>query len=65
MPTRLVVSALALAMLLVSSAIASAQDRLALIIGNSKYQSLPSLANPSFDTEAIGSLLTTAGFDVT
>jgi uncharacterized caspase-like protein len=44
---------------------ASAQDRFALVIGNSKYKSVSTLANPARDADAVGSLLKDAGFQVT
>jgi hypothetical protein len=44
---------------------ASAQDRFALVIGNSKYKSVSTLANPARDSEAVGGLLKDAGFQVT
>ncbi|NNE21816.1 MAG: caspase family protein [Rhizobiales bacterium] len=65
MLNRLLYCLVALTMLIGSSTGAWAQERLALIVGNSKYQSLPTLANPSWDVQAIGSLLNSAGFEVT
>ncbi len=44
---------------------AFAQDRFALIIGNSKYKTVSPLANPARDAEAVGALLKDAGFQVT
>jgi len=44
---------------------AFAQDRFALVIGNSKYRSVSPLSNPARDAEAVGSLLKDAGFQVT
>lgn len=44
---------------------ASAQDRFALVIGNSSYKSVSPLANPARDAEAVGVLLKDAGFQVT
>lgn len=44
---------------------AFAQDRFALVIGNSKYRSVSPLSNPARDADAIGSLLKDAGFQVT
>jgi hypothetical protein len=44
---------------------ASAQDRFALVIGNSKYRSASALTNPARDADAVGSLLKEAGFQVT
>ncbi|MGD9924424.1 MAG: caspase family protein [Pseudorhodoplanes sp.] len=44
---------------------ASAQERFALVIGNSQYKSVSALANPARDVEAVGALLKDAGFNVT
>ena len=43
---------------------ATAQKRVALVIGISKYQQVPRLANPTRDAEAMVLLLKKAGFDV-
>ena len=42
---------------------ALADKRVALVIGNSGYKSVPKLANPENDAAAIGLLLRKAGFD--
>lgn len=42
---------------------ALAERRVALVIGNSGYKSVPRLANPENDSTAIGLLLRNAGFD--
>ncbi len=42
---------------------AVAEKRVALIIGNSKYQHVPNLPNPANDAEAMALLLRNAGFD--
>ncbi len=44
---------------------ASAQDRFALVIGNSKYKTVSALTNPARDADAVGALLKDAGFQVT
>src|SRR5450759_5402055 len=41
----------------------SAQKRVALVVGNSAYQNVPTLRNPARDAEAIGLLFQAAGFD--
>ena len=41
-----------------------ADRRVALVIGNSKYQHVPNLPNPANDANAIKLLLRSAGFDV-
>src|SRR5262245_19518414 len=43
---------------------ALAETRLALVIGNSAYQSVTPLPNPANDARAMGDLLTAAGFEV-
>ncbi|MEC3859713.1 caspase family protein [Mesobacterium sp. TK19101] len=45
--------------------VASAADRVALVIGNSAYQNASRLANPANDSRAIADKLTSLGFDVT
>ena len=55
-----------------SSAIAGAappaprgtEQRVALVIGNSNYQSAPKLANPGHDAQSVAELLNSAGFEV-
>uniref|UniRef100_UPI00248F6C01 caspase family protein n=1 Tax=Litoreibacter halocynthiae TaxID=1242689 RepID=UPI00248F6C01 len=42
-----------------------AQERLALIIGNSTYETIPALKNPQNDATAVGDALSNLGFDVT
>jgi uncharacterized caspase-like protein len=48
----------------ISCSSARADKRVALVIGISKYQSVPRLANPARDAEAMSSLFKSAGFDV-
>ena len=43
---------------------AMAESRLALVIGNSAYQSAPALPNPANDAKAVADLLQSAGFEV-
>lgn len=43
---------------------AQASRRVALVIGNSSYQNVPSLANPANDAGAVTDMFKTAGFDV-
>jgi uncharacterized caspase-like protein len=43
---------------------ASAERRVALVIGNSTYQNVPKLLNPVNDARAVATLLKNAGFDV-
>ena len=46
------------------SAEAHANKRVALVIGNSTYQNVPQLPNPSRDAVSIAQMLRGAGFDV-
>lgn len=50
--------------LLIWPAFASAQSRIALVIGNSAYKTVTALPNPANDTKAMADLLRAAGFDV-
>jgi Caspase domain len=43
---------------------ASAENRLALVIGQSAYRSVPALPNPANDAKAVTQLLTDSGFEV-
>jgi uncharacterized caspase-like protein len=47
-----------------SAGSASAEQRLALVIGNSAYESNLPLSNPQNDAQAVAQLLNTAGFEV-
>ncbi len=49
---------------LTNPGVAPAENRLALVIGNSAYQSVPALPNPANDAKAMAELLSSAGFDV-
>jgi hypothetical protein len=55
---------LALAALAASAATAAAQERFALVIGNSQYKGPAPLLNPARDAKAVGALLQEAGFEV-
>ena len=48
---------------LLGSSSASAQKRVALVIGNGAYQKVGALNNPTSDAKAISGLLQSAGFD--
>jgi uncharacterized caspase-like protein len=52
------------AALLLGSCPALAESRLALVIGQSAYRSVPALSNPANDAKAVSQLLTDSGFDV-
>lgn len=53
------------AVVLLSSASAVAEERVALVVGNSAYEALPDLVNPEHDARLIGDRLEAIGFDVT
>ena len=65
MLNRIIFCFLAFAMLNSASASAWAQERFALVIGNSEYQSVTSLPNPVRDAKAVTDLLRATGFEVT
>jgi len=50
--------------LVLSAGAASAERRVALIIGNSNYKNVQPLANPARDATAVGALFKRAGFEV-
>ena len=52
------------AALLVSAHAACAESRLALVIGQSAYKSVPALPNPINDAKAVSQMLTESGFEV-
>jgi hypothetical protein len=56
---------LVIAALFLVSAPASAENRVALVIGNGAYQAVPALANPPNDAKDIAEALKTMGFSVT
>jgi uncharacterized caspase-like protein len=58
-------SAILLSALLAGSGAARAENRLALVIGESAYRAVPSLPNPANDARAMTRLLTDSGFAVT
>lgn len=55
---------LAALFLTIASGAASAESRLALVIGNSAYETVSALPNPANDARAMAELLTAAGFEV-
>lgn len=59
---RLIAAILVFLVLLVPSA--QAEKRVALVVGNGAYSSVPALANPSADAEAFGAALQRLGFEV-
>ena len=59
------ISGLALLALAAHSVGAVAQERFALVIGNSQYKGVTPLPNPARDAKAVGALLQEAGFEVT
>ena len=67
MPKRLVplvaaIGGFFLAMMLATNA-ARAEKRVALVVGNSNYQTVPQLPNPSRDANAVAKMFRAAGFD--
>lgn len=52
------------ALVLFFSSLATASDRVALLIGNEGYQALPALANPHADVERMATALRSVGFTV-
>lgn len=56
---------LLIAMCLVLAGAATAQERLALVVGNSAYSTVPALDNPVRDATLIASTLSELGFEVT
>jgi uncharacterized caspase-like protein len=58
------IGVLALAVVGLACTQARAEDRVALVIGNSAYQHVPNLTNPANDAGAITLLLKSAGFDI-
>jgi len=66
MPTKLfalIAALMALVLLPLSAGTAQAQKRVALVIGNSVYQTVPRLANPVNDATVIAQMFKNAGFD--
>ncbi|MFX4485942.1 caspase family protein, partial [Acinetobacter baumannii] len=61
---RLLLNVIVPAALLSCSVPAWAQSRIALVIGQSAYQSVPALPNPGNDARAMTRLLTDSGFEV-
>ena len=49
--------------LLLSAQAALAENRVALVIGQSAYRAVPALTNPANDAKAVTQLLTDAGVD--
>src|SRR5215469_13720634 len=58
-------TAFVLSALLAGSTAASAENRLALVIGESAYRAVTALPNPANDARAMSKLLNDAGFEVT
>ena len=62
---RSLLSLLVPAAILLGAGSALAESRLALVIGQSAYKSVPALPNPANDAKAVSDMLTDAGFAVT
>jgi Caspase domain len=52
------------AMILLAASSAFAENRVALVIGQSAYRSVPALPNPANDAKAVTQMLTDSGFEV-
>jgi hypothetical protein len=63
-PSIMQIAALATALLL-NAQVAHAENRIALVIGQSAYRAVPPLPNPANDAKMMIELLTAAGFEVT
>ena len=61
---KLIGNFIVFAMLLLVCQPASAEKRVALVIGNSTYRSVPALPNPANDAAALAATLKGAGFDI-
>src|SRR5437588_2442761 len=48
----------------IANAVQGAEQRVALVIGNSNYQSAPPLLNPDNDAQSMAQFLNSAGFEV-
>jgi len=64
MSCRSLVRAITSAAVLLTSVPAFAENRMALVIGQSAYKSVPALPNPGNDAKAMTQLLTDSGFEV-
>ncbi|WP_426441874.1 caspase family protein [Bradyrhizobium genosp. P] len=62
---RSLLSILVPAAILLGGSPSSAENRLALVIGQSAYKSVPALPNPANDARAVSQMLTDSGFAVT
>ena len=65
MSRRLLLLCCAFVALLTTIGLADAQDRVALVIGNGRYQNATLLPNPANDARAVAKALRDIGFDVT
>ena len=61
---RVLLAAMSLAALLVSSQAALADKRVAFVVGNSAYKNVPQLPNPVVDAKSMAKVLRNVGFDV-
>jgi uncharacterized caspase-like protein len=58
------IAAVVAATLIFHCAFALAENRVALVIGNSRYQSVPQLSTPADDAKAFANFLSSANFQV-
>lgn len=63
-PLRVLIGGLTIALTLGAASVVAAERRVALVVGNSKYQNAEELLNPHNDAEAIGEVLARLGFEV-
>ncbi len=61
---RFWIAAMSVAGLLVSSSAALADKRVAFVVGNGAYKSVPALPNPAVDAKSMAKLLRNVGFEV-
>src|SRR4030081_1253945 len=64
MSCRSLLSLIVPAAILLGASQALAENRLALVIGQSAYRSVPALPNPANDARAVTQMLTDSGFEV-
>src|ERR1700682_5443747 len=61
---RLLIIALSVIGILASSNVASAERRVAFVVGNGAYKNVAPLPNPSIDAKSMATVLRNVGFDV-
>src|ERR1700735_3553617 len=61
---RFLITALAVAAVLISATVAKADKRVAFVVGNGAYKNVAALPNPAIDAKAMAKVLRNVGFDV-